>query len=78
MHTLTGVLGVGFHLYKRRRRVAPLTPVYYKEKPTARVIPFDKLRDLALTPTYNKERPLRGQNYVGYATRKTPNYGLRP
>lgn len=47
MHTLTGVLGVGFHLYRRRRRFAPLTPVYYKEKPSARVIPFDKLRDLS-------------------------------
>ena len=60
MHTLTGVLGVGFHLYRRRRRFAPLTPAYYKEKPSARVIPFDKLRDRTLTPTYNKERPLRG------------------
>ena len=52
MHTLTGVLGVGFHLYRRRRRFAPLTPAYYKEKPSARVIPFDKLRDRTLTPAY--------------------------
>ena len=57
MHTLTGVPAVGFHLYRRRRRFAPLTPAYYKEKPSARVIPFDKLRDRTLTPAYYKEKP---------------------
>ena len=60
MHTLTGVPVVGVPLHRRRRRVAPLTPAYYKEKPSARVIPFDKLSDRTLTPAYNKERPLRG------------------